>query len=175
MAIIATERPAAAVEDVLRREALAPVDLDLAGCWFTVPLPIRKHPREEFEAIVADPGQKDLLGELPARWILDHYDDPAVVDLHAAVLRLSADLYVAFLCGEVCYEVKQVVAEAFPGKQVIFVGYGDGTAYIPGDRMIAEGGYEADWGTTGFRLPGPFQPGVNERFQTAFAAALGKL
>lgn len=166
---------AAAVEEVLGRNALRPVDLDLAGCWFTVPLPVDKQPREYFEAIAADPGRKELGGEFAAKWILERYDEPPVVNLHAAVLRLSPDLYVAFLCGEVCYEVKQVVLEAFPGKEVLFVGYGDGTAYIPGDRMLSEGGYEANWGTTEFRLPGKFQPGLNERFRTAFAAAYKRL
>lgn len=166
---------AAAVEDLLQRQDLRPVDLDLAGCWFTIPLPTEKYPREYFEQIVADPARHELNGEYAARWILEHYDEEPVVNLHAAVLRLSPDLYVAFLCGEVCYEVKQVVQEVFPGQQVLFVGYGDGTAYIPGDRMLKEGGYEANRSTTEFRLPGKFRPGLNERFRQSFAEARRRL
>jgi len=55
------------------------------------------------------------------------------------------------------------------------VGYGDGTAYIPGDRMLKEGGYEANRSTTEFRLPGKFRPGLNERFRQSFAAARRRL
>jgi neutral ceramidase len=166
----------AAVEEALQVGTPQPVTLDLAGCWFTIPLPTEKYPREHYEAIASDLTQPEQYGRNQARAVLETYDTrEPVVDLHAGIARLGQDLYVAFMCGETCYEAKQATLEAFPGKQVIFIGYGDATAYIPGDRMVSEGGYEADRSSLEFRLQGKFQPGLNERFRAAYAEGLERL
>lgn len=166
---------AAAVEEALQIGLPQELELDLASCWFTISLPTEKYPREYYEQIAADTGREIQYGRHQAQAILKTYDREPLVDLRAGLARLGGEVYVAFMCGEVCYEVKQVVLEALPGKQVIFIGYGDATAYIPGDRMLTEGGYEADTSSLEFRLQGRFLPGLNQRFGAAYAEALSRL
>ncbi len=166
---------AAAVEEALRVGLPQALQLNLASCWFTIPLPTEKYPREHYERIAADTEREIQYGRHQAQAILKTYDREPVAELHAGLARLGGDVYMAFMCGEVCYEVKQVVLDALPGRRVIFVGYGDATAYIPGDRMLTEGGYEADTSSLEFRLQGRFLPGLNERFRSAFADALSRL
>ncbi len=143
---------------------LEPIELRLAARQFVVPLDIEVYPKEFFAKIVNDPNAPNAPQKNEARWVLEHYDDMGdQVPLHAAIMRLSDDLYVAFLCGEVTYPVKQHVLKAFGDKQVIFVGYGDATAYIPDDRYIEEGGYEAEGSVVEFRQRGCFKTGVDQK------------
>lgn len=154
---------------------LQPFELDLAASQFVVALETEVYPREFFEAVVNKDGPNSP-AKNEAKVVLDGYDTtPNVVSLHAAVVRLSGELYIAFLCGEVCYEVKQHVEKAFEGKTVIFIGYGDGSAYVPDDTMLAEGGYEADGSVVEFCLKGKFKPGIDRKMTDAFRAALETL
>ena len=77
--------------------------------------------------------------------------------------------------GEVTHEVKQVVAAAIAPSSVIFIGYTDDCAYIPGDRIIAEGGYEAEGSLVEYCLKGPIKLGVNQKVTEAFQKAAAEL
>ena len=81
-------------------------------------------------------------------------------------------MYIAFLCGEVCVEVKQHIKKAFGDKKVIFIGYGDSTAYIPDDKIIQEGGYEAEGSVVEYGLKGKFKPGVDKKMQDSYSENL---
>ena len=145
-------------------DKLQPVELHLAARQFVIPLDIEVYPQDFFADIVNDPDVPDSPHKNEARWVLEHYDDLGdQVPLHAAIVRLSDDLYVASLCGEVTYPVKQHVLKAFGDKAVIFIGYGDATAYIPDDRYITEGGYEAEGSVVEFRQRGCFKTGVDRK------------
>jgi neutral ceramidase len=79
------------------------------------------------------------------------------------------------LGGEVTYEVKQVVEAALAPRHVVFVGYTDDCAYIPGDRIIAEGGYEAEGSLVEYCLKGAIKAGVNGKVTKAFQEAAAEL
>jgi len=154
-------------------DKLQPIELRLAVRQFVVPLDIEVYPKQFFANIVNDPDVPDSPQKNEARWVLEHYDSIGdQVPLHAAIMRLSDELYVAFLCGEVTYPVKQHVLKAFGDKQVIFVGYGDATAYIPDDRYIEEGGYEAEGSVVEFRQKGCFKTGVDKQLIDAYGKHL---
>ncbi len=55
------------------------------------------------------------------------------------------------------------------------IGYGDGSAYIPGDAMIDEGGYEVEGSVVEFGLKGRLKKGVNRKAREAFGQALNAL
>lgn len=93
-------------------------------------------------------------------------DDFAVI--HSGIAALTPDLYIAYMGGEICYELKLIIKEAFKPADVIFLGYHEALTYIPDDKIIKEGGYE------GFEAPlyagfrGPFKNGINDTVYQAF-------
>src|SRR5690606_5239877 len=109
--------------------------------------------------------------------VLARYDQTEdVVHLNAGILRLADDVYILLMCGEVCYEVKQKLVDAlFPDKDVMFIGYGDGTGYIPDDKIIAEGGYEAEGSVVENCMKGPYKPGIDAVMHRCFAENLAQL
>jgi hypothetical protein len=162
---------AACVLNALVAGRTEPVALDLASRAFVVELETEATPKVEYQAMHDRSRSAWERNRLAA--ILARYDSTGnTVPLHAGVLRLSADLYVAWLCGEVCLEVKQQVEKVFPGKRLIFIGYCDGTAYIPDDGLLDEGGYEVDGSIVEFLLKGRFKKGINVRLHQGFGEAL---
>ena len=82
------------------------------------------------------------------------------------------DVYLAWLCGEVCLEVKQEIEKVFAGKTLFFIGYCDGTAYIPEDKLIDEGGYEVTGSVVEFCLKGHFRKGINRKLRETYGEQL---
>ncbi|MBU0611498.1 MAG: neutral/alkaline non-lysosomal ceramidase N-terminal domain-containing protein [Armatimonadetes bacterium] len=165
---------AEAVEEGLRNACFAPVELSLAGRSFVVNLETETYPREFFEPYAAstDPASHSVW----AQWTLDHYDtSEPVLPLHCGLVRLGDGVYVAHMGGEVTYEVKQVVQAALAPARVVFIGYTDCCAYVPGDRIIAEGGYEAEGSVVEYCLKGAIRPGVNAKVTAAFQTAAREL
>ena len=162
---------ARSVRATLDTDGLTPFGLDLAAKKFVVSLETEIYPAEYFRNAVASLPDSPARNE--AQFVLDAYDTSGnTVDLHAGIVRLSDDLFIAFLCGEVCYEVKRHVERAFGGRKVIFIGYGDGTAYIPDDQVLAEGGYEATGSVIEFCLKGPLKQGIDAKITAAFSRNL---
>jgi hypothetical protein len=94
--------------------------------------------------------------------VLDKYDDmPDDIELRAGFAKLSENLYIAYMGGEPCYEVKQKLEALFPGVTLLFFGYADSTAYIPDDKIIAEGGYEAEGSAVEYGHKGSLKSGVD--------------
>ena len=167
---------AVAVRRAVYSGQLEPVDLDLAARQFVVELEIEVYPKEFFEKAALNDDVPDSPRKNEARLVLERYDTTDnIVRLHACIIRLSDDLYMAMLCGEVCLEVKQEIEKVFAGKNLIFVGYGDGTAYIPDDGLIDEGGYEVDGSVIEFCLKGRFKKGINGKMREAYGVNLAAL
>ncbi|MCE5241406.1 hypothetical protein LLH23_23320 [bacterium] len=165
---------AEAVQGALRDAPFAPVEFSLAGRSFVVNLDTETYPREFFEPYAANTDATSH--RVWAQWTLDHYDtSEPVLPLHCGLIRLGDGLFVAHMGGEVTYEVKQVVAAALAPARVIFIGYTDDCAYIPGDRIIAEGGYEAEGSVVEYCLKGAIKPGVNAKVTEAFQEAARQL
>jgi neutral ceramidase len=162
------------VQKVVNGCSMQPVEMNLAAVQFVIPLPLDPFPKSYFEGLVAQ-GQDETIPKHrrefyanAAQQVLATYDrHPDEVSLHAGIIRLSPDLYIAHMGGETCYEVKEVVARAFDNKEMLLFGYGDSIAYIVDDSMLADGGYEVDE-TVEYGLKGRFKPGLNQRFYEAY-------
>lgn len=165
-----------AVRESRRTGAFEPVTLRLAGRRFTVPLALDVLPLAYYRQYLAEQqGKPSFIGDC-ARYVVDHYEElPERLDLHASILRLSDDRCIFCLGGEPSYDVGVVLRGAFPGTKVICVGYADDTAYIPSDRMIVEGGYEADGSVVEYRLKGRIAPGVDAALVRGFREAMRSL
>ncbi|HCS74275.1 MAG TPA: hypothetical protein DIW17_10415 [Clostridiales bacterium] len=56
---------------------------------------------------------------------------------------------------------------------MLFFGYNDAIAYVPTDKLLKEGGYEAgDESVTEYRLKGKFKAGIDKRFLKGFKNVL---
>ena len=165
---------AQAVQKALRDADFQTVDLNLAGKSFVVNFDTETYPREFFEPYAAD--ESLWSARVWAQKTLDEYDtSEPVVRVHCGLVRLGEGVYVAHMGGEVTYELKQVVQAALAPARVVFIGYTDDCAYLPGDRIIAEGGYEAEGSVVEYCLKGAIKPGVNEKVTTAFQNAAASL
>ena len=163
------------VRKALMADVLAPLELDLAGRRFVVPLEVDPYPKSFFEARLAG-AEADSSQRYQVEKTLARYDTSGhIVPLGASILRLSDDVFVALLCGEVCYPVKKLVAQVFGQRKLIFIGYGDGTAYIPDDTMLEQGGYEPEGSVVEFGLKGKFKAGINGTIADTFTENLAQL
>ena len=105
-----------------------------------------------------------------SQYIVDNYHDmPGFIMLNCSVIRLSEDLYIYITGGEPSYDVKQVLQQVKPEIKMLFFGYSDAISYIPSDKMLEEGGYEAgDGSVTEYRLKGKIKHGIDSLLISSF-------
>ncbi len=89
---------------------------------------------------------------------------PASYPYPVQVVRFGDDLTLVALAGEVVVDYALRLRKEFPGQRLWIAGYSNEVfAYIPSERVLAEGGYEAGDSAVYFGLHGPFRPGVEDR------------
>jgi hypothetical protein len=83
------------------------------------------------------------------------------------------------LSGEVCVDYALRLKRELDAERTWVVGYANQVpCYIPSDRVLAEGGYEAGWGSRfgravaggsilSYGWPVPFAPGLEDRIVAA--------
>jgi len=80
------------------------------------------------------------------------------------VVRFGDDLTLAALAGEVVVDYSLRLKRELSGVPVWVAGYSnDVFAYVPSQRVLSEGGYEAGGAVVFGSLPGPFDPSLEER------------
>lgn len=167
---------AAAVKSALLREgAFRSFELDLDARQFRIPLALEPFPQERIAALVRDeacyPATRRIAADVLAR-----YDSmPEEVRLPAGLIRLGDGHYAALLGGEPCFEVMEKLHDALGLERLLFIGYLDATAYIPDDKIILEGGYEADESALEYGLKGGFRSGIDRSIAEAFALPAAEL
>lgn len=160
---------------IATRPSFTSIELDLAAQQFQIPLQLDPFPKALFEQKASDPEEHPAIRTISKR-VYDHYDEtPDVLLVPGGIARISEGLYVAFMGGEPCYEVKLTLEPLFPGKQLLFIGYTDACAYLPSDKLNAEGGYEASGSTIEYGLKGPFKPGIDATMKESFLAAIASI
>ena len=92
--------------------------------------------------------------------------------IHSGIIKLSEDLYIVYMGGEICYEIKLIIKEVFKEKQIVFLGYHEALTYIPSDKIIKEGGYEGFDAPTYSGFRGPFKVGIDRTIRDAFTKRL---
>ena len=174
------------------------VPLMLGGKAFTVELPLEPNGREFYEMERAKcsgrsghPGEgfvpTENAGQTAensfrlmwscADYVAENYDSlPDTITLNCGVVRLNPDFYLFSVGGEPVVSLQTVLREAFPDKQILCFGYNDAIAYIPSDKVIAEGGYEAgESADLEYRLKGRPKLGVDAICVNGFRRALEEL
>ncbi len=149
------------------------IDLSIKVKRFTIPLDIDPLSKDELRKRIEG---NDKMVSRTSAYVLDRYDETDdVINLNAGIIQINKDIYIAYLCGEVCYEVKQVIENVFKEKLVLLFGYGDSTSYIPGDKILIEGGYESRGTVGGFCMKGRYKIGMDKRISDAYKKNLSDM
>jgi neutral ceramidase len=92
------------------------------------------------------------------------------IDLPYAVrgLQLGEGLTFVALPGEVVVDYARRLKREIGAEGLWVAAYAhDVPAYIPSERILREGGYEADFSMVYYDLPGPFAPGLEDKIVSA--------
>ena len=166
---------------------LRPVTSAPAVAFGAAPLPFDRYSREELERMNSggDRFERQYAAVRLAAWE-DEGPPPETYPAPAQVWRFGDDLTMVFLGGEVVVDYglrlkEELAASADPGAAgpVWVTAYAnDVFAYVPSDRVLREGGYEAESSMLFYLKPGPFRPGVEailiDRVKTLAADAAGR-
>src|SRR5262252_2307299 len=83
-------------------------------------------------------------------------------------VRFGKQLTLVALGGEVVVDYALRVKREYPGEPSIVTAYSNSVmCYIPTEKVLSEGGYEAVDNLVYYGMPGPFAPGVEERVLAA--------
>ncbi|MBN2558061.1 MAG: hypothetical protein JXB33_04820 [Clostridia bacterium] len=149
------------------------IDPELKAVKFSLNLPTDRLPLSFFQKKLDED-----MGYVTKRMkkVVDNYDSmDDMITIHCGIVRFSNDLYLVFMGGEICYEVKQIVQRVFKPADIIFLGYHEAMTYIPDDKIISEGGYEGFDAPANAGFRGPFKPGIDEIIRSAFRQHLDSM
>lgn len=112
-----------------------------------------------------------------AEYVVNNYDQMEdFIMLNCGVVRLGEGFYIFTVGGEPSIDVKNVLKPLVPDDTLLCFGYNDAIAYVPSDKMLKEGGYEAgDSSVTEYRMKGKFKMGIDNLFREGFRRALDVL
>ncbi len=166
---------AKAVSD-LPREKFSPVRGPLRGAYRVLDLPLDKPPsREILQKRLED---KNVYRQRHAREMLKLMDAgklPTVVPLPLQVWKFGSDLTLVAIGGETCVEYALRLKRELGARRTWVAGYANEVpCYIPSEKVLAEGGYEAGWGLESGRAvadgsimyygwPVPLAPGLEAK------------
>lgn len=162
------------VTDVLNGDSLKTEPLSLAANAFSVRLEMDGQPMEVFQDqwCYYEPRPDSPNRTHADRIVHGGYDAlEDRMDLHCQTIRLTDRLYLATVGGEPCYGIKTALRKVFHKYALCFIGYTDACAYIPDDRILDEGGYEAECHLE-YGLKGPFKKGITQRITDGFTLSL---
>lgn len=171
--------------------------IDLGSRVFQVKLPLERYERAFYEEMAAhgnrsgytpeeqdpkNPGVKENTGLNAGRlhwacadYVLANYDQLLeYIPLNCGAIRINPNFYIFSMGGEPGVNIQTVLRQHFAGKQILCFGYNDAIAYVPSDKMVEEGGYEAsvDRSVNEYRLKGRVLPGVDEIYRKGYAQAI---
>lgn len=177
---LAEKHGTAIAEAVASASGSTPVTGPFRTAYGTVDLPLEKPPpRELLEKGLAS---KDVYRKRHSQEMLKLMDAgklPASVSLPLQVWHLGEGLTIVAIGGETCVEYALRLKHELGPARTIVLGYANEVpCYIPSEKVLTEGGYEAGWslefGKTlaagsilYYGWPTPFAAGVEERLVKA--------
>jgi hypothetical protein len=151
----------------------------------TIDLPLEAAPERELlvrlsehKSVFRQRHSKETLKQIEARKL------PSVVPFPILIWRFGTDLTLIALSGETCLEYALRLKKELGAERTWVAGYSNEVpCYIPSEKVLAEGGYEAGWDNEFKRAvaggsmmyygwPAPFAPGLEDRIVRAVHDAL---
>lgn len=169
-------RTLAAAVDAVLAKPMKPVAPRLRAAFRTTDLLFATRGRDDFE--------KELTSDVPARVrrakemirAIDERRPVRRVAYPVQAVRLGDTVTYVALGGEVVVGYSLRAKKEFPSQPVVVAGYSnDVMCYIPTEKVLAEGGYEADLSMVYYGQPGPFAPGVENRVFEAIRAVMKRV
>ena len=155
---------AGAVDRVLGAD-MAEVGGPLAVAFGRVDLPFVDPPDAAGIKRLEDDGNvyKQRLGKLLAKRMAEKGSLDRSYPCPVQVVRFGDDLSMVAIAGEVVIDYAIRLRREFADDQLWVAGYSHEVfAYLPSERILAEGGYEGGGAMVYFGWHGPFEPGVEE-------------
>ncbi len=180
---LAEQHGTAIAEAVVAAPAGAPLSGPFRTSYATVDLPLEKAPPREL--LEKGLGAKDVYRQRHSREMLKLLDAgklPGSVALPIQAWHLGEGLTLVAIGGETCVEYALRLKRELGASRTMVLGYANEVpCYIPSEKVLAEGGYEAGWSAEFGRTlaagsilyygwPTPFAPGIEERLMTALHA-----
>jgi putative membrane-bound dehydrogenase-like protein len=135
--------------------------------------------KEQYRATADDPKQRDDMRRHAQGWIarLDRNEmPPDSVTLPVSSWSFGDALAMLFLGGEVVVDYDTLVRKQFdPDKLWISAYSNDVPCYIPSQRILQEGGYEAKHSMIFYDKPAPFAPGVETELVSTIQKVVPKI
>jgi len=115
-----------------------------------------------------------------ADYIIDNYDElPEYLPLNCGIVRINPNFYIFSMGGEPGCNIGTILRQSMPDLDIVCFGYNDAIAYVPSDKMISEGGYEAgdkvNRSITEYRLKGSVKHGVDKIYCDGFKKVIEEL
>jgi hypothetical protein len=157
---------------------LLPVRGPLRASYVVTSLPFAPRERAEYEADLKNPKASAPLVRRAGRMIeaIDSGHPVRHVAYPVQAVRFGQDLTLLALGGEVVVDYDLRAKHEYPGEHLIVAGYSNAVmGYIPSERVLREGGYEAVDNLIYYGRPGPFAPGVEERVFDAIHKAMKRV
>jgi neutral ceramidase len=152
---------------------LKPLSGPLRTAYVSTTLAFAKQEPAVYEADLANP-RASLAAKRRARAMLDHPVRETAYPVQA--IRFGKSLTLLALGGEVVVDYALRAKTEYPGEALIVAAYSNSVmCYIPTERILREGGYEAVDNLVYYGQPGPFAPGVEARVFDAIRAAMKKV
>ncbi len=162
---------ATAVEDVLSRpDGLTPVSSVLRTAWQEISLPLSSAPTEDElrQAATAEDRYVRARATMYLERLAAGQSLPATVPYPIQVWELGNAIQFVCLGGEVVVDYALRLKSELRGKQTWVAGYAnDVMAYIPSQRVLAEGGYEGKDAMVYYGLLSPWTAEVEPLIITA--------
>jgi len=152
---------------------MRPLNGPVRAAYLITSLPFAPRARAVYEA--------DLLNQKSsapikrrAQLMLDH--PISTTPYPAQAIRFGRDLTLLALGGEVVVDYDLRAQREYAGEPLIVAAYSNSVmCYIPSERVLREGGYEAVDNLVYYGQPGPFAPGVEDRVFNAIHQVMQKV
>ena len=169
------KRLATAVDAVLLTSKMESVSSRLETRFGELPLAYGALPSSD--QLTADLDSDNRYVAARARMLLDQIADgselPESYPFPIGTWQLGGSVEFVFLGGETVVDYAIRLKDSLRGKATWVASYAnDVMAYIPSERVLAEGGYEGGGATVYYGLPAPWAPGLEEKIVRAVTAQL---
>lgn len=164
------------VINLVNSNELKPIKNELQSHFNIIPL--------KFKKVLATDYQKDLQSpdkfiQRRAKLMLEAYNKGWNTETYSYPIqgiRLGNEFRMIALGGEVVVDYSLRTKKEFPNKNIFVAGYSNEVmCYIPSERVLKEGGYEADSSMIYYGMPGPFEKGIEEKIMSAIYQTIKKI
>ena len=137
-------------------------------------LPFDKIPsRAELEVLARKPDHAGANARIQLATLDSLGVIPPALDYPIQVWRFGDDLAMVFLAGEVVVDYSIAMKKEFDPDRLWMIAYAnDAPCYIPSDRILAEGGYEAESSMLYYARPSRLKPGLEAIIMDAIRAMM---